>query len=67
MLKLFMGFRKFITIVIVIATAITFRLLNYVNGSEFVDLLKGCVIAYMATNIGSHLVSAIKDKLAKKA
>ena len=63
MFELLEGSRKFLIMSIVLTTGILFRLHNYIEGKEFVDLIKGCFIAFSASNIGEHIVNVIKDKI----
>ena len=56
------GFRKFIIMFILIIVSIIFRVLNYVDGAQFVDLLKGAVIAFFTANIGEHVINLVKEK-----
>lgn len=48
------GLRKWSIMVLIIAIGITFRVLDYVNGVEFVSLLKGIGVAFMASNAIEH-------------
>lgn len=60
------GFRKFTVMVTIVAAGVVFRVLNYVNGAEFVDLLKGTAIAFFASNAGEHMTKAIGEWLQNK-
>ena len=61
------GFRKFTIILLVLITGIVFRSIDFVNGAEFVDLLKGSVVAYMAFNGVEHLTKTVTEWVKKKA
>lgn len=54
------GMRKTIVMLILIVVAIAFRVLNYVDGSQFVDLLKGTVIAFFSANSIEHIGETIR-------
>lgn len=61
-----MGFRKFIAFLLLLAISIMFRSVNFINGSEFVDLMKNIGIAFFATNGVEHFTSMAKDYIASK-
>ena len=60
------GFRKFTVMFLLIVTAIIFRILDYLNGAEFVDLLKGTAIAYMTFNGLEHMTKTVQEWIRKK-
>jgi len=60
------GFRKFTVMFLLIAIAITFRILDYINGAEFVNLLKGTAIAYMSFNGLEHMTKTVQVWIKKK-
>lgn len=66
MFKQLIGSRKFIVMLSIILSGIIFRCINFINGSEFVDLLKVTGAAFFAANVGSNLIGAIKDKAKEK-
>lgn len=55
----FTGMRKFIIMILLVIVGIVFRILDYINGVEFVDLLEGTAIAYFAANGGEHITKAV--------
>lgn len=61
------GFRKFTIMLLVIVVGIIFRLIDFVNGEEFVNLVQGTVIAYMAGNGIEHMTQTIKEWVKNKA
>lgn len=61
------GFRKFIAFMLLLALAIVFRSIGYINGSELVDLMKNVGVAFMATNSFEHVTSVAKDYIASKS
>jgi hypothetical protein len=63
MFELLEGSRKFLIMLIILTCSVIFRIYSLINGAEFVDLMKGCVIAFFASNIGEHVVNTIKDRL----
>lgn len=60
------GFRKLIIMVLLFGVGIVFRLLNLVNGSEFVDLLKSTSVAFFAANGLEHLTTTVKEYINSK-
>jgi len=56
------GFRKWTVMILVLLVAVVFRIVDYVDGAQFVDLLKGTVIAFFTANVGEHVVNVIKEK-----
>jgi hypothetical protein len=48
------GLRKWSIMVVIILIGIVFRVMGYVNGVEFVSLLKGIGVAFMASNAIEH-------------
>ena len=60
------GFRKYSVMMLVIATATTFRITDHINGAEFVDLLKGTVIAFVSANSLEHMSKSIIEWVKQK-
>jgi len=60
------GFRKFAVMSMVLITGIIFRVTEYIDGSEFVDLVKNSVVAYMAFNGLEHTTKAVVAWVKKK-
>ena len=52
--------------VIIIIIGIVFRVLDYVNGVEFVSLLKGIGVAFMASNAIEHAHYFLSGKSKKE-
>jgi hypothetical protein len=65
-LNVFFGFRKTIVMLLLVLIGIVFRLENFINGSEFVDLLKNTVIAFFASNSIEHFTSMAKSYMDSK-
>jgi hypothetical protein len=61
-----MGFRKFIAFLLILAIGIVFRIINLVNGSEFVDLEKAVGVSFMATNSVEHFTTMVRDYIASR-
>ena len=57
------GLRKFIAFLLTLIIAVTFRLTEYINGREMVDLLQVVGSAFFASNTINKLSEAIKEKL----
>lgn len=55
------GFRKFIAFLLLFVTAIIFRLQSYVDGGQFVDLMKNVALAFFAANGIEHFTEAAKS------
>jgi hypothetical protein len=60
------GLRKWSIMVIIIIIGIVFRVLDYVNGVEFVSLLKGIGVAFMASNAIEHAHYFLSGKSKKE-
>lgn len=56
------GLRKWSIMMIIVSTGIAFRLAGYISGVEFVDLLKGIGVAFMASNAIEHVKYFISKK-----
>ncbi len=54
------GYRKWSIMFLTLAAAIVFRHLGYVNGAEWVDLIKVTVVAFFGTNLSEHAINAYK-------
>lgn len=63
--ELLEGSRKFLIMIIILCCAIIFRVQDFINGAEFSDLMKGCVVAFFASNIGEHIVKTIRERIKK--
>jgi hypothetical protein len=60
-IALLSGFRKFTIMMLLIVVGIMFRIVGYVDGAEFVDLLKGTAIAFFTANVGEHIMGTIQE------
>ncbi len=63
-LNALMGFRKFIAWSALFIAGIVFRLLNYIDGSQWVDLMKTVFMGFVAANGVEYVASTVKDHLA---
>lgn len=55
------GMRKFIAWVALFLVGIVFRLTGYVDGAQFVDLIKSTFLAFAAANGVEHLMGVAKE------
>lgn len=60
------GFRKLIVMLMLIVVGVVFRLENLISGSDFVNLLQGTAVAFMASNAVEHVGSTIKEWINSK-
>jgi len=60
------GFRKFTVMVLLLVTGISFRVTDFITGSEFVELLRYTTVAYMGTNALEHMSKAVVEWVKKK-
>ena len=61
------GFKKFIAFLLLFVTAIIFRLYSYVDGGQFVDLMKNVALAFFAANGVEHFTEAARSYFTGKA
>lgn len=61
------GFKKFIAFLLLFVTAIIFRLHAYVDGGQFVDLMKNVALAFFAANGVEHFTEAARSYFNGKA
>jgi len=55
MFDFLLGYRKTLAWFSLFAVAIIFRLKGYVDGGQFVDLVKGTFLGFISGNMGEHL------------
>ena len=60
------GFRKFTIMIALICVAVIFRVMNYINGQQMVDLLSATGVAFMGTNAVEHMTKAVIEWVKKK-
>lgn len=56
------GLRKWSIMIIIIIIGVTFLINGMLNGVEFVALIKGIGVAFMASNAIERTIEAIKGK-----
>jgi hypothetical protein len=55
------GFRKMIIMLLLVIVGVVFRIENLITGTDFVNLLQGTTVAFMASNSVEHIGSTIKE------
>lgn len=65
--NLIFGFRKFIAWLALFLVGIVFRIMNYIDGEQFVDLIKTTFGGFVLANGFEHVVNATKTYVGKKA
>ena len=65
-IKLLQGYRKLSVMVSILIIAVVFRLYDYINGSEMVELLKVSATGFFAANLMSKVTSTINSKINKE-
>lgn len=66
-LEVFQDVNKTAILLLLIALGAIFRMKGYIQGVEFVDLLKTTTISYFGTASVVHLTGMVKDHLESKA
>ena len=66
LIDLFYGFRKTVAFFVLFLAAMIFRILNFVNGAEFVDLMKNVTLAFFAAAGVEHFTVMVRDHLSTK-
>lgn len=54
------GFRKLALALVFLTIAVVFRVLDYIPAKGWIEAVGSVMTAFMATNIGEHVVNAIK-------
>ncbi len=65
-LNVVFGFRKLIIMVMLFGVGIIFRLMNLINGTEFVNLLNSTSVAFFAANGLEHITTTVKEYINSK-
>jgi len=60
--KALLGFRKYSFALIIVAVTVWFRLVDLINGDNVEGIFVGVGAAFMASNLGKHIVDVIKEK-----
>lgn len=66
MKEFFVGMRKFAMALIFLAVAIILLVTGVIPKEDWLDNVKDVMVAFMATNIGEHLISVGKDWIKEK-
>lgn len=65
LINIIFGFRKFLLMLALFAIGIIFRVKDYIDGNQFVDLLKSTTISFFAANGVEHVVTTVKSVMGK--
>lgn len=65
-LGIFLGYRKFIVMLILLTIGITFRIENLIDGAQMVDLLKEVAIVFVGGNAAEHAANVAKSWITVK-
>lgn len=65
-INIIFGFRKFMAWLALFLVAIVFRVKGLIVGAEFVDLIKGTFLGFVAANGVEHIMTNIKDVMSSK-
>ena len=66
MINFLSGFRKFTMAIIFILVSLALLAMKFITGSEFISTTRDVVVAFMATNVGEHIIGAVKEWIKKK-
>jgi hypothetical protein len=66
-MEIFIGTRKFIAWTLVLIVAIVFRVKDYVDGAQFVDLLKGTFLGFVTGNVLERINETAKTYITTNA
>lgn len=61
LINVLFGLRKLLAWLALFLVAIVFRLASYIDGSQFVDLMKSTFLGFVAGNSTEHLMTTIKE------
>ena len=64
--NLIFGFRKTLAWFSILIVAVVFRILNYIDGSQMVDLIKTTFAGFLTGNVAEHVISFGKGYIASK-
>lgn len=56
------GLRKWTVMMVIIIVGIIFRVTSLITGLEFVGLIKGVAVAFMASNAVEHVKGIVDNK-----
>jgi hypothetical protein len=66
LINVIFGFRKFLAWVALFLVAIIFRLKAYIDGGQFVDLMKSTFMGFVAGNGVEHIMTTVKEYINAK-
>jgi hypothetical protein len=66
-INIIFGFRKFMAWLALFLVGIIFRLKGLVSGAEFVDLIKGTFLGFVAANGVEHIMTTVKGVMGDKS
>lgn len=65
-ISILLGLRKFMVMGMLVIIAVVFRIYNYLDGSQFVELLKSTTLAFFATNSVEHVKNMVSTYMDSK-
>lgn len=66
LINVIFGFRKFLAWLALFLVAVAFRLKGYVDGGQFVDLMKSTFMGFVAGNGVEHIMTTVKEYINAK-
>lgn len=60
------GIRKFTVMLLIFSVGVYFRVADYIDGSEFVELLKVTSVAFFGANLMEHVKSTVLEYAKEK-
>lgn len=60
------GIRKLLVMLLILIVGVSFRLTEYLNGTELVELIKTCAVGFFGANLTEHIVSGVKSVIKSK-
>ncbi len=66
-INIIFGFRKFMAWLALFLVGIVFRVKGLIAGAEFVDLIKGTFLGFVAANGVEHIMTTVKGVMDGKA
>jgi hypothetical protein len=61
LINIIFGFRKFLAWLALFVVAVTLRLKSFIDGGQFVDLMKSTFLGFVAGNGVEHMMSVAKE------
>ncbi len=66
MFKYLTGFRKFTMSIVFLVVAVALLLTDQVPQEDWMKQMSSVMVAFMATNVGEHIINVAKDWVGKK-